>query len=410
MKIALSLEEVSFGGGPKFSLNLAGYLTQVGHDVTVIAEQEGVWWPELSRLGLKGHAFSFGRCVPNSRRAFEMAAFWNYQRYDAIIINASLLNRVAHLASHMLDEKTALMTILHGDWDPLYEMTARDREIWNCAVAVSPRVHEGAVKRVPGKPVICIPNGVEIPVEAELAERRGWASPLRLLFAGRLIDSHKGIFRLPPILAECRRRGLPVALTVIGEGEDGTRLESRFAAEGLADMVTMSGRLPPSEIARAMRDHHLFLFPTNTEGMPLAVLEAQANGCVVIGTHLPGITDVAIDDGVTGRLFAMGDIAGCVDDISDMMVPEVWNRHSVAGIVRSRDLFSIPSMGKRYAELLNDLSKERYSVNRPQGRGSVPLVWDDYLPIQLVPHPVMRIAGKARAAVRRLTGIRQGSR
>jgi glycosyltransferase involved in cell wall biosynthesis len=271
-------------------------------------------------------------------------------------------------------------------------------------------VQEGAVKRVPGKPVFCIPNGVEIPGEAELAERRGWESPLRLLFAGRLIDSHKGIFRLPPILAECRRRGLPVVLTVIGEGEDGKRLERRFAADGLADKVTMSGRLPPSEIARAMRDHHVFLFPTNTEGMPLALLEAQANGCVVIGTHLPGITDVAIEDGVTGRLFGMGDIAGCVDDIRDLMVPEVWNSHSVAGIARSRNLFSIPAMGKRYAELLDELSEGRYPSNRRQGRGSAPLVWDDYLPMQLVPLPVMRIAGKARAAVRRLTGIRQGSR
>ena len=410
MKIALSLEEVSFGGGPKFSLNLAGYLAKAGHDVTVIAEQKGVWWPELSRRGLKGHAFCFGPFLPTSRRVVETAAFLNLQRYDAIIINASLLNRVAHLASHMLDEKTALMTILHGDWEPLYQMTARDREIWNCAVAVSPRVREGAEKRVPGKPVFCIPNGVEIPGDSELAERRAWESPLRLLFAGRLIDSHKGIFRLPAILSECRRRGLPVTLTVLGDGEDEKSLERLLVAEGLAGMVTLSGRLPPSEVARAMRDHHVFLFPTNTEGMPLAVLEAQANGCVVICTHLPGITDVAIEGGVTGRLVGMGDIGGFVDNIRDMMSPEVWTRHSIDGIARSRDLFSIPSMGKRYAELLDDLSKGRYSVNRRQARRSAPLIWDDYLPLQLVPRPVMRFAGKFRALARRWTGIKQGGR
>jgi hypothetical protein len=146
----------------------------------------------------------------------------------------------------------------------------------------------------------------------------------------------------------------------------------------------MLGMQPPSAIAAAMRDHHVFVFPTNTEGMPLVVLEAQANGCVPVSTLLPGITDVAVEDRVTGRLMALGDIEACVDHIADMLDRGAWQRHSDAAMARTERLFSLAAMGKQYETLVAALAQGAHPISRPYHRSrllsDVPFTWQDHLP------------------------------
>jgi len=45
------------------------------------------------------------------------------------------------------------------------------------------------------------------------------------------------------------------------------------------------------------------------EGLGLVLLEVQANGCVPVATKLPGISDYAVEEGVTGLLTPEGDAA-----------------------------------------------------------------------------------------------------
>lgn len=397
MKIALSLDQMAPRGGPKFILNLGQSLVVAGHEVTVMVETPGVWWPELAARGLRGS------CLPRTpsgsfvRQTQQVAAAWNRQRFDVIVVNVSRPNRLALYASHLVTDNTAVLFVLHGDWADIYEGASRHVQAWNCAVGVSPQVYAGAARRFPHKPVFAIPNGVELPDAAQQQARLGWDLPLRLLFVGTLQDAHKGVFRLPAILAGCRARHLPVTLTVIGEGEDGPRLAQRFNEAGVADLVTMNGRQPPAAIATAMRTHHLLLAPTNMEGMPLVVLEAQANGCVAITTALPGITDVAIVDGVTGRLVEAGNIEQFVDQIAAMLAPDVWLSHSQAAIVHTRQHFSVEGMGLQYERLLTRLAQGVYPLKRPYHQShkltAVPFTRQDYLPscaLRLLDSPMLR--------------------
>jgi len=380
----VSLDEMSPRGGPKFALDLGKYLVGAGHDVTIVAKREGAWWPEVPARGMSGYCLPERHHACFVRRAEELAADLNSRAYDAIVVNVSPQNRLAQCAIHMVADRTPVLYVLHGDWSFLYSLAARDVAAWNCAVGVGPKIHRGAVARFPGKPVIGISNGVELPTEAELLARVGWELPLRLLFVGRLIDSHKGILRLPKILAGCRRLGVPVRLTVIGRGADGERLVQGFAEEGVSDLVHLAGDLPHDEVAAAMRQHHVLVFPTNTEGMPLVVLEAQANGCVVITTALPGVTDVAVEDGVTGRLVALGAIEEFVAYTAAMATAAMWESHSRAAIARARRKFSLSAMGDRYLRLLEALARGRYPIARPYNqrrkRNVVPFGSRDYLP------------------------------
>jgi glycosyltransferase involved in cell wall biosynthesis len=413
MKLLLALDEMSPGGGPKFMMNLGRHLVAAGHDVTVWAERQGKWWPELAGLGVATDGPPLNPNDSLAHRAGQLAAAWNSQQFDVVFVNVSGFNRLAHCTCHLLSDDIAVVYLLHGDWRDLYDLAETDVRAWNCAVGVSPAVREGAAARFPAKPVIGIDNGIELPTEAERHARREWKLPLRLLFVGRLIDSHKGVFRLPAILAACRARGLPVTLSLIGDGPDRRRLARLFAKAGVSDLVTMMGMQPPSAIAAAMRDHHVFVFPTNTEGMPLVVLEAQANGCVPVSTLLPGITDVAIEDGVTGRLMALGDIEACVDHIADMLDRGAWQRHSDAAVARAERLFSLAAMGEQYETLVAALARGAHPISRPYHRSKslsdVPFTWQDHLPrvvLRCLPiktvREIRRRTNKAIRAIRRM--------
>ena len=413
MKILLALDEMSPGGGPKFMMNLGRHLVAAGHDVTVWAERQGEWWPELAGLGVSTDRLPLNPNDSLAYRAGRLAAHWNSQRFDVVFVNASGFNRLSQCACHLLSDDIAVAYVLHGDWRDLYDLAEIDVRAWNCAVGVSPAVRKGAAARFPAKPVVRIDNGIEMPTAAELQSRRAWELPLRLLFVARLIDSHKGVFRLPAILAACRARGLPVTLSVIGDGPDGRRLAQLFAKEGVSDLVTMMGMQPPWSIAAAMRDHHVFVFPTNTEGMPLVVLEAQANGCVPVVTLLPGITDVAVEDRVSGRLMALNNIEQCVDHIADMMNRDVWQRHSDAAMARTERLFSFAVIGRQYESLAAALARGEHPIQRPYNRSKsledVPFIWQDHLPravLRCLPiktvRAVRRRKNKAVRAIRRM--------
>ncbi|WLQ07120.1 glycosyltransferase [Arthrobacter oryzae] len=62
-----------------------------------------------------------------------------------------------------------------------------------------------------------------------------------------------------------------------------------------------TGWLSPTELADAMKELDIFLFPTLWEGMPLALLQAQAAGIPAVVSNVVGNCD-AIADGETGYI------------------------------------------------------------------------------------------------------------
>lgn len=70
--------------------------------------------------------------------------------------------------------------------------------------------------------------------------------------------------------------------------------------------VDVSGWLDTEQLHAALAAVDLLLFTSRGEGMPMAVLEAQARGVVVVGSAVVGVTDL-IDPGRTGELGATVD-------------------------------------------------------------------------------------------------------
>lgn len=134
-------------------------------------------------------------------------------------------------------------------------------------------------------------------VPAALLERR--PVPGRVLFLGRLIRQ-KGVAELVDAVA---RLGAGVSLVVAGDGPERARLMARAARAGIdARFVGFVEGAHKHELLAAAA---VVCVPSRevgclSEGAPLVVLEARAQGVPVVATRVGGIPELAgDDDGIT---------------------------------------------------------------------------------------------------------------
>lgn len=116
-------------------------------------------------------------------------------------------------------------------------------------------------------------------------------------------------------LARLRQRGVAMQYIIAGDGPDRARLESLAAELGLRDCVRFLGRVPEDALADVYRSCDIFALVSAFsleggagEGVPLAVIEAQACGKPVITGRDDGSAE-AIVDGETGILVDAADVA-----------------------------------------------------------------------------------------------------
>lgn len=120
-------------------------------------------------------------------------------------------------------------------------------------------------------------------------------------FSGELREKKGQRFLLQALSAVRARR--PACLLIMGELRPESQvLLQQFAAENPEDgaRVLITGHLDtPEQVAKHLRLCDVYLQPSLWDGMPNALLEAMACGCVCIGSDAGGIPEV-IEHGISG--------------------------------------------------------------------------------------------------------------
>lgn len=95
------------------------------------------------------------------------------------------------------------------------------------------------------------------------------------------VKNQKFLLEMMPALLERCPRSL---LLLLGEGDDRPMLEEKIREMGLQDRVILTGNV--SNVADYLSAMDVFVFPSLYEGLPLSILEVQANGlpCVISDT------------------------------------------------------------------------------------------------------------------------------
>ncbi|MGL4286883.1 MAG: glycosyltransferase [Phreatobacter sp.] len=137
--------------------------------------------------------------------------------------------------------------------------------------------------------------------------------PLKLALVARMIRS-KGVDLAVAAVAEARRQGLEVSLTLVGAGDP--RNPRAYTAEELAGFAATEGVTllgARDDVARILREHHAFILPSRGgEGLPKALLEAAAGGLPAVVTDVPGCREF-VRDGETGFVVPAGSVPALVE-------------------------------------------------------------------------------------------------
>jgi len=148
-----------------------------------------------------------------------------------------------------------------------------------------------------------------------------------LIFVGRL-GKEKGIPLLLDALA-----ALPssVWLLIVGDGPERASLGAYAERLGVASRVVFAGAQDHDRVVEALAASDLFVFPSRTETLGLALLEAMAAGRAVVAVE-GGATIDLVRDGENGRLVPPdpGTFAEAVRDL----LGNAERRHAMAARAR----------------------------------------------------------------------------
>ncbi|GBG38178.1 glycosyltransferase family 4 protein [Mycobacterium montefiorense] len=173
--------------------------------------------------------------------------------------------------------------------------------------------------------------------------------PLRVVSLGRL-GANKGSYdlvRAIGLLPNDIRADLRVTLAGDGEVE---RVRAFVRANSLDDVIDVVGWVDPQRRDELLAESAIFVLPSYSEGLPMAVLEAMANGVVPVTTAVGAIAEV-VTDGVSGVLVTPGDPVQLAAALQSLITDgDLRNRLAAAAYARARELDI-----DRWREALHDL-------------------------------------------------------
>lgn len=152
--------------------------------------------------------------------------------------------------------------------------------------------------KVPASRLAHVPNGVDVAGYARRAERDG---PSRFAPGGGCVVGtaaalrpEKRLDRLIDAFAIARRDHPEAVLVIAGDGPERAALEARAHEAGVAEAVSFAGF--SRDLRAFYADLDAFALSSDTEQMPMAVLEAMAAGLPVASTDVGDVARMVSTD------------------------------------------------------------------------------------------------------------------
>jgi len=143
---------------------------------------------------------------------------------------------------------------------------------------------------------------------------------VNVLFLGD-ISFEKGVWDLleaiPSVMDRCNCNGIHVKFIFCGRGYI-AEAKRRCEELGISASIEFHGPVIGKEKARILRQADIFVLPSHSEELPMAVLEAMAYGLPVVATQTGGIPE-AVEHGRSGLLVPIGDVEGLTEALVQLI-------------------------------------------------------------------------------------------
>jgi glycosyltransferase involved in cell wall biosynthesis len=170
------------------------------------------------------------------------------------------------------------------------------------------------VKLLGASNIALIPNWVDLACIDQIIVPPKAIDEFRVLFVGRLhpvkqVDLLLKAFRL------IRDRHHDAFLFILGEGEQHEALKDLTVKLNLTNSVFFKGNVNHEKVIEMMKLSDVLVLTSKDEGNPRVIIEAMACKVPVVGTDVPGIRDMIVDQstGYLAKSFKPEDIAQSIE-------------------------------------------------------------------------------------------------
>jgi glycosyltransferase involved in cell wall biosynthesis len=371
LRIALLLESDGPGGAERMLILLAEAMRQRGHHVVPVGPAEGTGWlaSQFRARGFEPEVFRLRRpvdplCVVGIARLLE--------RHRIDVAHSHEFSMAVYGAAAARMTGVPHMITMHGGLYFGFRRRRRAALRWavrasNRIVAVSDATREDLRRmlRAPRLEVDVVLNGVpEQAGDRERARRElGLADTEVLLLAVGSLYRVKGhdllIEALALLGAEPAWR-----LVIAGQGDEEASLRRLARQRGIGDRVSFLGYR--EDVSDLLAAADVYVMPSRSEGMPLALLEAMFAGRAVVASAVGGIPDAL---GQSGVLVPPEDVEALASALRRLLAHD--EERSMLGVSAAKTAaarFGVEAMADAYEERYQEAALR----GRPQDRIRLP--------------------------------------
>ena len=147
-----------------------------------------------------------------------------------------------------------------------------------------------------------------------------------------------------------------IAFFIVGEGELKAELQTYAIKNNIDQQVIFTGYR--DDVQKILPEFDLLMISSETEGLPLTLMEAFASKVAVVATDAGGVSE-AIQHQVTGMLSPIKDSAALAKNALQLMVDEPLRQKVIdAAFELVRNKFSLPIMAENYYQLYTGVAQQ----------------------------------------------------
>jgi glycosyltransferase involved in cell wall biosynthesis len=211
--------------------------------------------------------------------------------------------------------------------------------------------------------VTCIRNGIDLDGRSIQADKRrtrkdlGVDSETCLIGTIGRLTPVKGVPYLLQAARKLLRQGANVKVLVVGEGSIRSDLMAQTRDLGISEHVVFLGHREDTDALLQALD--IFVLPSLSEGIPMALLEAMAASRAVVASRVGGVPEI-IEDGVEGFLVEPMDVNSLTERCLRLIQsPDMAQKMGQTARARVERDFSAENMAHRVALLYTELIESR---------------------------------------------------
>ncbi|MDO6434159.1 glycosyltransferase family 4 protein [Flavitalea sp. BT771] len=265
-----------------------------------------------------------------------------------------------------------VVLIVLGDFGHYYSIAEEHEGVIDSFVAISREIYEKLCHLLPHRR-----NDIRLayfPTPAVHEKRTASAAEnLRVVYVSRL-EERKNPLLIPEIDAILKSRGTQVTITIVGDGPLRGQLET---AIGGRSNFRLTGFLDNQRLHEIYKENDVFLMTSESEGLPVSLIEAMKTGLVPVVSDIPGGIREIVENGKNGYLVEAGNAPAFAERIGELVSNRgLYNNLSANAVEFADSTFDPIRCSRLYWDIIAETSnRDRVKTYRPAPPGALDKKW-----------------------------------